>query len=145
VALGAPGTGISAQRRGYSQIVAAPASRIGVERLDRGVAVLIIEGEHDLEAAPDLRKELSALIAEDSALVVDLSSATFIDSSVVTLLVDAHHEAEQKGNGFAAALPSNTAEGVRRVIEVTGLAEALPIEATVAEAVASVRREGAGE
>jgi len=59
--------------------------------------------------------------------VVDLTPATFIDSSVLRVLLEARRQAHEEGLGFAIALGSGEAPGVRRVLEVTGLISVFPV------------------
>ena len=59
-------------------------------------------------------------------MVIDLSQATFVDSSILGAVLDARRIAGEAGRGFAVAC-DGSAEPVRRVLEVTGLAEELPV------------------
>ncbi len=53
-----------------------------------GTAVFFMVGEHDTSTIPTLTCQLARLIGEDdSNLVIDLSGVTFMDVSVVNLLV----------------------------------------------------------
>ncbi len=101
---------------------------IDVERGIQGVSVISISGEHDLSTAPDLRERLAAALATDEPIVVDLSRAQFIDSSILGALLDARREAHKGGLGFAVAL-TNGAGPVARVLDVTGLTTTLPVHA----------------
>ena len=98
-----------------------------MDRIGNGVAVIEVDGEHDLNNAPRFRDEVERLQAERAAVVVDLAKATFVDSSMLAALLDARRRAEEKDLGFAVNLPEDSEVGVRRVIEVTGLDAALPI------------------
>jgi anti-sigma B factor antagonist len=62
---------------------------LALKRTDSGVAVLTISGEHDLSTAPILRRRLDGLLDEGTAVVVDLSPATFVDSSILGVILDA--------------------------------------------------------
>ena len=72
-----------------------------VERNDAGLAVLTISGEHDLSTAPNLRRRLDSLLDDGTATVVDLSPATFIDSSILGVVLDARRRAADREIGFA--------------------------------------------
>jgi anti-sigma B factor antagonist len=121
--------------------VVSPASRIGVERVDDSLAVVIVEGEHDLSSAPELRDRLQGLIDGEVSVVVDLSLATFVDSSVLAALIEANQQGEQRDLGFSVALSADGAAGVRRVIEVTGLGGVLALRETRDSAVEAARAE----
>jgi anti-sigma B factor antagonist len=109
---------------------------LALERKDQGVAVLTISGEHDLSTAPNLRRRLDALIEEGAATVVDLSPATFIDSSILGVILDERRRAAEARLGFAV-VSSNGSNAVDRVLEVTGLRNELPVHARREEAVAA--------
>jgi anti-sigma B factor antagonist len=101
---------------------------IALERTDSGLTVLAITGEHDLSTAPMLRQRLDGLIADGAPIVVDLSPATFVDSSILGVILDARRRAEAGGLGFAVS-HANGADPVGRVLDVTGLRNKLPVHA----------------
>jgi anti-sigma B factor antagonist len=95
-----------------------------------------ISGEHDLSTAPNLRRQLDSLLEEGTATVVDLSSATFIDSSILGVILDGRRRAAEADVGFAV-LHSDGSEAVDRVLEVTGLRAELPVHARREEALSA--------
>lgn len=103
----------------------------GEVELDRsdGVAVVSLVGEHDLTTAQAFRDCIEAALSEGGGLVVSLSAAEFIDSSIIGVVLDAQRRAEEAGVGFATVLEGG-ASPVRRVLEVTGLDSNLPVHAT---------------
>jgi anti-sigma B factor antagonist len=115
---------------------------LAVESNDAGVALLTISGEHDLSTAPSLRRRLDRLLDEKTATVVDLSPATFIDSSILGVILDGRRRAAEADIGFAV-VHSNGADAVDRVLEVTGLRAELPVHARREEAFAEAS--GSGE
>jgi anti-anti-sigma factor len=123
--------------RGYAPSVVSSAGRIGLVRTDPRVVVVEVEGEHDLNTAPLLRREAKALQEEDVGIVLDLESATFLDSSILALVLELDTNLKAKGRGFAVALPEGSADAVRRLIEVTGLDGPLAIAPSREEAVAA--------
>jgi anti-sigma B factor antagonist len=102
-------------------------NQIELDRSDGAVVVVKLTGEHDLYTAPTLQDRIEGVIDEGAPLVVDLTGATFIDSSVLRVLLEARREAEERGLGFAVALGEDEAPGVRRMLEVTGLIEVFPV------------------
>jgi anti-sigma B factor antagonist len=106
--------------------------------------VLSIRGEHDLSTAPELRRRLRDLIANGGALVVDLSPATFVDSSILGAILDARRSAAEAGLGFAVAHPGRDDDAVGRVLEITGLRAELPVHSERDEAMAAASN-GLGE
>ena len=107
---------------------------LALEQTEAGPAVVTISGEHDLSTAPNLRRRLDSLLEEDTSAVVDLSAATFIDSSILGVILDGRRRAADAGVGFAV-LNSGGADSVDRVLEVTGLRTELPVYARREEAV----------
>lgn len=91
------------------------------------MAVVAVEGEHDLYTAPSLREQVEALLDEGVSVVVDLTEATFVDSSILGVLVAGRQQAADLGLGFAVALAEGGTAAVRRILEVTGLTPVLPV------------------
>jgi anti-sigma B factor antagonist len=114
---------------------------MALERNDAGLAVLTISGEHDLSTAPNLRRRLDSLLDEGTATVIDLSPATFIDSSILGVILDARRQAADGGIGFAI-VHANGADAVDRVLDVTGLRAELPVHARREEAFAEASGSG---
>jgi anti-sigma B factor antagonist len=114
---------------------------LALERNDSGLAVLTISGEHDLSTAPTVRRRINNLLDEGATTVVDLSPATFIDSSILGVILDGRRRAEAAGIGFAV-VHANGADAVDRVLEVTGLRAELPVHARREEAFAEVSGSG---
>lgn len=106
--------------------------------------MLTISGEHDLNTAPELRSQLSELLDGDRGIVVDLSAATFVDSSILGVILDARRNAGDAGRGFSVAHAPDGAEAVGRVLEITGLRAELPVHEAreQAEAQASAGNSG---
>lgn len=109
--------------------------RVGSTR-DAGVFVIEIEGELDMSTAPQLERELAApLSSPSSGLVIDLSGCEFIDSTGIALLVKAWQRLDGEG-GFALCGVGNQ---VARVLDVTGLEDAIPSHASRDEAIGGIR------
>jgi anti-sigma B factor antagonist len=96
--------------------------------------VLTISGEHDLSTAPNLRRRIDGLLDDGVATVVDLSPATFIDSSILGVILDGRRRASEAQIGFAVARADGSG-AVDRVLEVTGLRAELPVHARREEAI----------
>lgn len=114
-----------------------------IERAERGIAVVALVGEHDLNTAPELRRALEGGLEADEDLVLDLSPATFVDSTILGIILEARRRTLEAGHGFAAA-HDGSSPAVRRVLEITGLRSELPVHAELAEAVSAARSAGAG-
>jgi anti-sigma B factor antagonist len=106
---------------------------LAIERNHADLAVITISGEHDLSTAPSLRRRLDGLLDEGTATVVDLSPATFIDSSILGVILDGRRRAAEAEIGFAV-VRSNGSDAVDRVLDVTGLRAELPVHTRREEA-----------
>ena len=108
-----------------------------VEAID-GASVLHVNGEVDLLTHEHLSEELTSLAGKAGPIVVELSECDFIDSSGIrALLVGGRAVADSEGAGgkivLAGAVPQ-----VSRILEMTGVGEALPIYPGLDEALAAL-------
>jgi len=88
-----------------------------------GVIVVEIVGEHDLAERDTIQNLFLNLISANALLVVDLSEATFIDSSFLNVLVKAHRQAEAVGCRMRVQVGPSAL--IRKVLEVSDLVEYL--------------------
>ena len=104
------------------------------------VLQVIVRGEHDIYTAPGLRDRLEeALAAEPAGVVVDLSAATFLDSSILGALLEARRQALERGVGYVVCLGESPEPGVARILEITGLVPVFPVVRTREEALTTAR------
>jgi anti-anti-sigma factor len=101
--------------------------------------VLRLRGEFDLADVERLNKELPTAFSEDTnSCLLDLSPATFIDSSIINAMVVWSREAqlsEREALAILVAAESQPAE----VIDLVGLRNHLPIFATEKAAMLALR------
>jgi len=86
-----------------------------------GATVVSIAGELDLATAPKLRSALTeATESGPKAIRIDLGRVTFLDSSAISVLVEAQQRLQAEGIGLVL-------HGVlghsRRVLEIAGLTD----------------------
>jgi anti-sigma B factor antagonist len=80
---------------------------------------LAVEGELDLAVAPWLRDQLDALyVGGADSIVVDLSSATFLDSTALGVLVSALNRSRERGGVVHLIVQEPQ---ILRVLTITGL------------------------
>jgi anti-sigma B factor antagonist len=108
--------------------------QIVVDRATGGVAVIVMQGEHDVYTAPQLRAAVAELIGDGRPVVVDLTPSTFVDSSILGVLLGGLRNAREHDVGFALVLGESGEPTVRRILEVTGLFPVLPMHDTREEA-----------
>jgi anti-sigma B factor antagonist len=94
---------------------------------DSGFAVITLPGESDAYVAPRVRSELATALGDDAPLVVDLTQATFIDSTIVGVLLEGLANCERQERPLLLLLPDDAAPEVHRLFEITGLASLLPV------------------
>jgi anti-sigma B factor antagonist len=103
------------------------------------VVVVVVEGEHDIYTAPTLRERLDEGLGRGGGLVVDLTAATFVDSSVLGALLDARRHALESGKGFVVCVGDSVEPGVQRILDITGLVPVLPVMRGRDEAIEAAR------
>ncbi len=108
------------------------------------VMVVSVEGEHDIYTAPALRERLDEALEKGVGMVVDLTGATFVDSSVLGALLDARRRALDGAQGFAVCVDADVDPGVRRILDITGLVPVLPVLEGRDAALAAARSNGDG-
>jgi anti-anti-sigma factor len=98
--------------------------------------VVELSGEADLNDSGALR-DLIATESGDLAgtLVLDVSGLSFMDSSVLHVILVAARSMASQGGTLALAAP---AEAVRRILELTGADQLLPVYDSLAEALQRV-------
>lgn len=84
-------------------------------------ATVTLRGEHEAYTADKLARQLTALFDEGLSVTVDLRDASFIDSTVVGVLLAARRHAVERGAGLELLLGRGTGWPVRRLLELTGL------------------------
>ena len=102
-----------------------PAISISIEHEGAG-AIVIVGGDLEFGTAAALRTTLIDLAQRGSnPLVVDLAQLDFIDSTGLSLLVQAKQRIESQGQEFVLRHPTDR---VQRVLEISGLADLFTIE-----------------
>jgi anti-sigma B factor antagonist len=92
------------------------------------VLQVVVRGEHDIYTAPSLRDRLEeALTARPAGVIVDLSGATFLDSSILGALLEARRQALESSVGYVVCLGEEPEPGVARILEITGLVPVFPV------------------
>jgi anti-sigma B factor antagonist len=106
------------------------------------VVVVVVEGEHDIYTAPTLRERLDEALSREGGVVVDLTGATFVDSSVLGALLDVRRRAHDAGQGFVVCVGESVEPGVQRILDITGLVPVLPVVRGRPQAIEAVRTNG---
>jgi anti-anti-sigma factor len=89
--------------------------------VDDDRAMVVLSGEHEAYTADKLAGRFAGLLDEGVSIVVDLRTTTFVDSTVIGVLLAASRKAQRHGLGFVLLVGDETGWPVQRVLEVTGL------------------------
>jgi anti-anti-sigma factor len=103
------------------------------------VSIFTLEGDYDASGAPALRERLEHELHAARSCLVDLRRATFIDSSIIGVLLDGRVRAREAGAVLAIVLDDDTAAPVRRVLEVANVLLLFREFADLTSAVAATR------
>ena len=109
---------------------------IGDSEHDAQTHVIEVEGEVDFYTAPEFKQRLTGVIdSGKTRLVVDLSNATFIDSTTLGVLVGSAKRLRPEGGALAVVC---TAPSIRKNFEITGLDRVLAVHSTRDDALSAV-------
>ena len=106
------------------------------ESIDAETHVIELGGEVDLYTAPEFKERLVQVIEDGKKqLVVDLSKATFIDSTTLGVLVGGVKRLRPTGGSLALVC---TDQNITKIFEITGLDRVFPIHGSREEALDAV-------
>jgi anti-sigma B factor antagonist len=106
---------------------------IHVVEATEAITALDLEGEFDMSMALSISEQAQRALANDKHLIINLSDATFIDSSVVHALFKAEEAARSADRVFV--LQFGTHAAVERVLAITAVDKNLPVASTRAKAI----------
>jgi anti-sigma B factor antagonist len=110
--------------------------QISDQEVDADTHVIELGGEIDLYTAPEFKERMAEIIDEGkSRVVVDLSQATFIDSTTLGVLVGGVKRLRPTGGSLALVC---TDENITKIFEITGLDRVFPIHVSREDALAEV-------
>ena len=93
---------------------------------DGPMPVLLLAGEMDLRAATDLREALLKTLTEgNGSVLLDLGDLSFIDSTIISVLIMARKRADQS-NGEVRL--RNVPGRIQRILAITGIDSLFPTD-----------------
>lgn len=96
--------------------------------IDADTHVIELGGEIDLYTAPEFKERMVQLIEDGKKrIVVDLSDATFVDSTTLGVLVGGVKRLRPAGGTLALVC---TDQNITKIFEITGLDRVFPIHET---------------
>jgi anti-anti-sigma factor len=117
----------------------AESTDVAVEQVE-GASVVALRGEHDLSTGPAIRTACDDAFAHSSSIVFDLAGATFIDSTVVGVMVSARRRAAESGGSLAVVAPAGRPPA--RVLALVGINDVLPLHETRDQALRTISAPG---
>ena len=107
------------------------------EILDATTSIVEAEGEVDLYAAPELKRIVwGAIDAGHTHVIVDLTHATFMDSTALGALIGAVKRLRVRDGTLVVA---SSQPSILRILEITGLDQVVAVHASREEAIAAVQ------
>ena len=122
---------------------AEPRFRIQERTIDERTTVLVVEGEIHVSTAPEFSAMLSATVdgGRRRSLVLDLAGVMFIDSTGLSVLLNALRQVTHAGGQMAVVCSNPT---VLRLFEITRLDTTFDIHAELGPALAAVQAAAGG-
>jgi anti-sigma B factor antagonist len=115
--------------------------QISDEAIDDETHVIELGGEVDLYTAPEFKERMVQVIEEGKKqVVVDLSNATFIDSTTLGVLVGGVKRLRPAGGTLSLVCSD---QNIVKIFEITGLDRVFPIHESREKALASAGGGGA--
>ena len=114
---------------------------IDVEHPRDDTAVINVAGELDVISEKILRRAVTRQLEDGYLrLIINAAALTFCDSHGLWVLLQASRQTERRGGSFRLAGPTAF---VRRLLTVTHIAEAFPVDADVTSALEADRHSSA--
>jgi len=112
--------------------------RMESERIDDATVIVELHGELDTFTEARAKTAIRSLIAEGYRhLILNLHWLNFIDSTGLSVLIGALRDAREASGSIRLVAPVHH---IRRILEITRLTYAFPIDATTAAALLEIRR-----
>lgn len=93
-------------------------------RADGDTRTVVLSGEIDINGTAELDRLLRQAVQSACGVRVDIAGVTFIDSTVITALINSQNLARAAGCRFVLVNPKAQ---VKRVLAITGVLDALTI------------------
>jgi anti-anti-sigma factor len=111
-----------------------------IERFENaGVRVVVVVGELDISNVDALEDATFDLSNEGLGIVLDLTSASYIDSATLGLLFKLQRSLQRRGQMLRVVCPPGS--NAERVLELTGFTHELACDHDRDEAIAAIRRD----
>lgn len=112
------------------------------EQLDGGIEVITVQGELDMNTAPQLEQQLEEVLSDNEAsIMLDLSQCEFIDSTGIALIVRSWQQLDRNagGEGKGRLVLCSHNHQVRRLLKITGVESSISMHERRNDALAELR------
>jgi anti-anti-sigma factor len=110
------------------------------ETLEDGVRIISVQGELDLDTAPELEAPLDdAVAAGKGSILIDLAGCEFIDSTGIAVIVRAWQRVGKVDGGRADLVLCCSNDQVDRLLKITGVETSISIHPNRDSALARLR------
>jgi anti-anti-sigma factor len=110
---------------------------VTIEIVSATAAVVTLEGDHDV-ASLDAVEDAFRVAGAGRDLLVDLSACTFIDSTIIKLLLRTMRVLEATGGRFELVIDPSPSGHVARVSQLMGIAQVIPTHDTRSDGIRSM-------
>ena len=114
-----------------------PPGPVTIEVVSASAAVVTLGGEHDV-ASRDAIAEAFGVAATGRDLLIDLSDCSFIDSTIIKLLLRTMRSLEDRDGRLELVIDSAGSGHVARVAELMGIADVITTHATRSDGIRSL-------
>ena len=94
------------------------------KKLDGGVATLVVAGRLDTQTAPELEKELDAIVADVKELTFDMTGLEYVSSAGLRVILKAQKIMTAQGSMKLTGV----SDDIMEVFDITGFLDILTIE-----------------
>lgn len=124
----------------YDRSVTPAPFEVHTEELEGGIRTFAVQGELDMNTAPELEEALEEALSGDGAsIMLDLSECEFIDSTGIALIVRAWQQLEGNGSGSGRLVLCCFKPQVERLLKITGVGSSISMHEARDAALAELR------
>ena len=114
-----------------------PPGPVTIEIVSATAAVVTLGGDHDVSSLESI-EDAFRVAGAGRDLLVDLTACTFIDSTIIKLLLRTMRVLEATGARFELVIDPSPSGHVSRVAQLMGISEVIPTHETRSEGIRSL-------
>jgi anti-sigma B factor antagonist len=118
-----------------------PPGPVTIEVVSDTAAVVTLEGDHDVASRGAIADAFN-VAATGRDLLVDLTECTFIDSTIIKLLLQTMRALEEKDGRLEIVIDVDSHGHVARVAELMGIADVIPTHGSRSDGIRSLAGPG---